>query len=139
MARIWGDDRAIIILKFNRVLIYYINNQCFSERSSLKLSPLSSFPPRILKICMKSSQSPMSLSPHLQRFDIYLLQEGASLFIKKGGEEFLIASLTKDRPQAYTNIFVSLADDVEFVVKGNGIVHAIGFYEPEDDGPMDFD
>lgn len=88
---------------------------------------------------MKYYQLLMSLWPHLQRLDIYLLQEGASLFIKKDGEDFLIASLTKERPQAYTNIFVSLADDVEFIVKGNGIIHAIGFYEPEDDGPLDFD
>ena len=50
-----------------------------------------------------------------------------------------VASLTKDRPQALTNIFITVSDGVELVVKGNGIIHVIGFYEPEAGDDLDFD
>ena len=66
-------------------------------------------------------------------------KEGASLYIKKGEEEFLVASLTKERPQTLINIFITLTDGVTLVVKGNGIIHVLGFYEPADGGDLDFD
>lgn len=49
----------------------------------------------------------------------------------------MVASLTKERPQANTNIFISLIDKIELIVKGAGVIHVIGFYEPEADD-MDF-
>lgn len=58
-------------------------------------------------------------------------KEGASLWVKHEGHEFLIASLTKDKPQTIINLFVSLLDEVELIVKGNGTLHITGFYEPD--------
>jgi hypothetical protein len=37
-------------------------------------------------------------------------KESVSLFVKRENEEFLIATLTKDRPQAVINLFISLLD-----------------------------
>ncbi len=50
----------------------------------------------------------------------------------------MVASLTKERPQATTNIFVTLEDAVSLVVKGNGIIHVIGFFEPENEDNLPF-
>lgn len=83
---------------------------------------------------MKFSHLLTLLQLHHLRYIIFLSQEGASLYIKKGSEQFLVASLTKERPQASINIFITLTDEVELIVKGNGIIHAIGFYEPENEG-----
>lgn len=58
----------------------------------------------------------------------------ASFFIKKGNQEFLVASLTKERPQATVNLFVALVDEVTLLVKGDASVHILGFFEPEQDG-----
>ena len=88
---------------------------------------------------MKFCPSPISHQPHPPKYYIFLSQEGASLYIKKGEEEFLVASLTKERPQTLTNIFITLTDAVTLVVKGNGIIHVIGFYEPEAEGDLDLD
>jgi len=52
----------------------------------------------------------------------------------------LVASLTKERPQATTNIFITLSDNVQLIVKGAGIIHVIGFFEPEaNDDDFDLD
>ena len=55
----------------------------------------------------------------------------------------MIAVLTKEKPHATLNIFISLMDEVKFVVKGNGNVHIVGFFEPSQDeqfmNPADFD
>lgn len=37
-------------------------------------------------------------------------KDSVSLFAKKENEEFLIATLTKERPQATINLFISLLD-----------------------------
>lgn len=37
-------------------------------------------------------------------------KETGSLYIKKGSDEFLVATLTKERPQAVVNLFISLLD-----------------------------
>jgi hypothetical protein len=58
-------------------------------------------------------------------------KESVSLFVKKQNEEFLIATLTKERPQATINLFISLLDEVSLVAKGNGSLHITGFYEPD--------
>jgi cell division septation protein DedD len=58
----------------------------------------------------------------------------ASLYIKKGDQEFLVVSLTKDKPQATVNLFIALIDEVTLVVKGDATIHFIGFFEPEQDG-----
>ena len=52
----------------------------------------------------------------------------ASLYIKKNSDEFLIASLSKDKPQVAVNVFISLLDEVSLVVKGNGTLHITGFF-----------
>lgn len=57
-------------------------------------------------------------------------KEGAQLFVKKGTEKFLVALLTKERPQASINVYVTLADNVQLVVEGNGIIHITGYFEP---------
>ena len=44
----------------------------------------------------------------------------------------MIASLTKDRPHASLNIFITLLDELTLVVKGNGNVHLVGFYESDE-------
>jgi len=53
------------------------------------------------------------------------------VFIKKDGEEFLICTLTHQNPHLAVNLYVEVAEYVEIIVKGNGIVHIIGFFEPE--------
>lgn len=50
----------------------------------------------------------------------------------------MIASLTKDRPQATVNLFISLADDVTLLVKGNATLHVVGFYEPDQEADLPF-
>ena len=50
----------------------------------------------------------------------------------------MIASLSKERPHATLNIFLSLIDNAKLIVKGNGIIHVVGFFEPEQgEGLMD--
>jgi hypothetical protein len=51
----------------------------------------------------------------------------------------LIASLTKERPQATVNLFISLADDLTLIVKGNATLHVVGFFEPDQDADLPFD
>ena len=62
--------------------------------------------------------------------------------MKNNDGKFLIASLTKDRPQATLNIFLSLLDVTKLLVEGNGIMHIVGFFEPEQNedymNPADF-
>lgn len=66
-------------------------------------------------------------------------KEGGSLWIQKDGEEFLIAQLTKQQPNANINIFISLLDDVTLTVKGNGAtLHVVGFFEPDHDAELPF-
>jgi hypothetical protein len=50
----------------------------------------------------------------------------------------LIASLTKERPQATVNLFISLADDLTLIVKGNATLHVVGFFEPDQDADLPF-
>ena len=63
----------------------------------------------------------------------------ASLWIKKGDEEFLIASLTKANPHATINVFISLFDEATLLVKGNGAIHITGFSDPEEGKDLPFD
>jgi len=72
------------------------------------------------------------------RYYIILIKENASLYIQKEKEEFLVATLTKEKPQATINLFISLIDDVTLLVKGNATVHLIGFYEPDQDADLPF-
>lgn len=65
-------------------------------------------------------------------------KEGASLYIKKDNQEFLVASLTKASPQVVINVFLALQDEAEFIVKGNGTLHITGFFEPEQEEPVPF-
>lgn len=65
-------------------------------------------------------------------------KEGGSLWIKKDNEEYLIASLTKERPQATINLFISLVDELTLLVKGNATLHVVGFYEPDQDADLPF-
>ena len=41
--------------------------------------------------------------------------------------------LTKDKPHATINVFLSLVDEVKLIVKGNGNIHVVGFFEPSQD------
>ena len=50
----------------------------------------------------------------------------------------MIASLTKERPQATVNLFISLADDLTLIVKGNATLHVVGFFEPDQDADLPF-
>jgi hypothetical protein len=59
-------------------------------------------------------------------------KESVSLFAKKDNEEFLLVTLTKERPHAFLNVFLSLLDEVTLVAKGNGSIHITGFFEPEE-------
>ena len=58
-------------------------------------------------------------------------EEPASLFIKKQDGEYLIATATKEKPHQMLNLFISLADKITLIVKGNGSVHVSGFIEPD--------
>jgi hypothetical protein len=62
----------------------------------------------------------------------------SSLWIKKGDEEFLIASLTKANPHATINVFVSLLDEATLIVKGNGAIHITGFADPDEGKDLPF-
>lgn len=62
----------------------------------------------------------------------------ASLYIKKDEQEFLVASLAKDRPQATVNLFIALLDQVTLLVKGDATIHIVGFFEPEQDGDFPY-
>lgn len=66
-------------------------------------------------------------------------KESVSLWVQKEDEEFLIATLTKEKPQATINLFLSLLDDATLKVKGNGVVHVVGFFEPDQEGDLPFD
>jgi hypothetical protein len=57
----------------------------------------------------------------------------ASLWIREqlNGEEYLIASLTKEQPHASIHLFISLLEQPTLFVKGSGIIHIIGFCEPD--------
>jgi len=59
--------------------------------------------------------------------------------IKKGTEKFLVALLTKERPQASINVYITLADNVQLVVEGNGVIHVTGYFEPEGQDDLPFD
>jgi hypothetical protein len=50
----------------------------------------------------------------------------------------LVASLTKENPQARINLFVCLTDDVTILVKGNSTVHLVGFFEPDQEADLPF-
>lgn len=63
-------------------------------------------------------------------------KESVSLFAKKDNEEFLVATLTKERPHAVINLFISLLDEVTILTKGNGVLHITGFYEPDEAEPL---
>lgn len=63
-------------------------------------------------------------------------KDSVSLFVKKENEEFLIATLTKERPQAVINVFISLLDEVTLTAKGNGSLHITGFYEPDQESGL---
>ncbi len=39
--------------------------------------------------------------------------------------------LSQKNPHQAVNMYVEISEPVEFIVKGNGAVHLIGFYEPE--------
>jgi hypothetical protein len=55
-------------------------------------------------------------------------KDSVSLFAKKDNQEFLIGTLTKDRPHLSINLFLSLLDQVTLITKGNGSLHITGFY-----------
>lgn len=80
----------------------------------------------------------ITLAPTSKVTSIFI-QDSAQLYIKKGDNEFLVASLTKEKPHTVINVFVSLIDEVTLIVKGNGIIHVTGFCEPEPEGGMPFD
>ena len=65
-------------------------------------------------------------------------KEGAQLLIKKGTEKFLVALLTKERPQASINVYITLDDNVQLVVEGNGVIHVTGYFEPEGQDDLPF-
>ena len=45
----------------------------------------------------------------------------------------MIATLTKDRPHVTLNVFITLLDELTLIVKGNGHIHLVGFYEESDE------
>lgn len=51
--------------------------------------------------------------------------------MRKAGEEFLLSTLTHKNPHVTVNLYFEMGEGIELFVKGNGIVHAIGFFEPE--------
>lgn len=53
------------------------------------------------------------------------------MFVKQNDEELLLCTLTHKYPQQAVNMYVEISEPVEFLVRGNGAVHLIGFYEPE--------
>ena len=63
--------------------------------------------------------------------------------MKNNVGKILIASLTKERPHATINIFLSFLDNAKLLVEGNGVIHVAGFFEPEQNGneidPEDFE
>ena len=60
------------------------------------------------------------------------------MFVKKGAEKFLVALLTKERPQASINVYITLDDNVQLVVEGNGTIHITGYFEPEGQDDLPF-
>ena len=46
--------------------------------------------------------------------------------------------MTKERPQATLNLFLSLVDEASLVVKGNATIHVVGFYEPDQEADLPF-
>ena len=50
----------------------------------------------------------------------------------------MVVSLTKERPQTTLNLFLAMIDDISLVIKGNGILHIVGFYEPEPEAELPF-
>jgi hypothetical protein len=52
-----------------------------------------------------------------------------SLWVKKQGQEFLVAVLNKERLQAMVELNLYIYDDAELIVKGPGTMHVIGSFE----------
>lgn len=40
----------------------------------------------------------------------------------------MVASLSRKNPQVALNLYISISEQAEIFVKGNGIIHVIGFF-----------
>lgn len=49
----------------------------------------------------------------------------------------MVALLNKERPHATLNVYLTLDDNIQLLVEGNGTVHATGYFEPEQEGGLD--
>lgn len=58
-------------------------------------------------------------------------KDEAILVVRKDGIEHAIGTLSQKCPQISLNFYVEIGEHVEFAVKGNGVIHVIGFFEPE--------
>ena len=50
-----------------------------------------------------------------------------------------IASLTQEEPQTTISLYIALIDEATLLVKGNGIIHVIGFSEPDPEAGYPFE
>lgn len=55
-------------------------------------------------------------------------KDEAILIVKKDGNEHVVATLNQKCPQVALNFFVEISEHAEFVVRGSGSVHVIGFF-----------
>ena len=58
-------------------------------------------------------------------------ESAAAFYIKKNGVEYLICALTRENPHKTVNLFATLNDRVDMILKGGGKLHMTGFVEPE--------
>jgi hypothetical protein len=61
-----------------------------------------------------------------------------SLWVRKDGQEFLIATLNEQNSFASIQIYLFIEDESELFVKGNGSVHLVGSFENDEDIPREF-
>lgn len=61
-----------------------------------------------------------------------------SLWVRKDGQEFLIATLNEQNSFASIQIYLFIEDESELFVKGNGSIHLVGSFENDEDIPREF-
>jgi len=83
------------------------------------------------------STYPTPFLPVATRYPLFYMQ--AELYIKVGGQEFLVASLAQNHPHVTLDIHLSILDKAQLLVKDSGTIHVVGLYENDVDADEDIE
>lgn len=54
------------------------------------------------------------------------------LYAKYNGNEIILGTLTsQQKPSIKLDLYFSLGQDIDFYIRGNGILHLVGYFEPD--------